>query len=231
MTYINWILIGLFVIALGLFITSYIIKNETLKKITSIFLLPLLIANPLIILFDFLPNSFHCIQFSIIALVFFWIFQILMIFNSKMIISIFSKLSFLFGILTLDYYYRTVFFIYKVPAWLTILSSILLAGIILATAILSVPKPSVNSLKIRFFSIILHAATAILVFCSFISFINTKTAGSAILFAGALILFGNVIFYLIDGARLKLKFAKEIRQSAILISLFAVCLSNLMIFI
>ena len=230
MTYINWICIAVFAVDFGLFVTSYIIKNEILKKISSVFLLPLIVFNPLYFLFDYIPDSLHCIHISITAFSFFWLFQILMIFNKNALTFILARLSFLLGTGFLIYYYRTVFFVYKIPLWLIILSGILLFIIIVATEIFSTPKKSKRSLQSRVLSVITVATTYHLFFCTFIGAIFNRKTNNMLLLFGSLLLLFSVIFYLINNARLKLKFAKEIRQTAILFSMLAISLSNLMIF-
>lgn len=228
---INWIFIALFIIDFGLFIASYFIKKELLTKITSIVLLPLLTLNPMLFLFRFTPDSYHCIQYSIFAILFFWIFQVLMIFNKNKFTFIAAKIFYLLGILTWICYYRTTFYVYIPPFWLTVLLIIIFAGIIVVSLLLATVKETKFSFRKNIGSIFTIGAIEFLIYCSLTALIHSHKPHNIVLFVGMILLLFTVTFYLVDAVQKKAKFPKEIRQTAILLSQFAICLSNLMIFI
>lgn len=228
---INWLFAALFIITFGLFITSYFIKKELITKITSIFLLPLFTINPLLFHFRYTPDSYHCIQYSIIAIFFFWIFQIMMILNKHKITMIAAKIFYLAGVFVWINFYKTIFYIYTPPAWLTIFSLIIFLGIIVTTLFLISSKGTNFSIKKNFVLIITIAAIEFLVYASFVALIYNHKINNLILFIGMILLLFSIIFYLIESVYKNVRFAKEIRQTAIILSQFAICLSNLMVFI
>lgn len=227
---INWLFAALFIITFGLFITSYCIKKELITKITSIFLLPLFTINPLLFHFQFIPDSYHCIRYSIIAFFFFWIFQIMMILNKNKITMRAAKIFYLAGVFVWIDFYKSIFYVYAPPVWLTIISSIVFLGIIIITLFLTSPKGSVFSFKKNIVLIITIAAIEFLVYASFVALIYSHKANNIILFIGMILLLFSIIFYMIEAMYKNVKFAKEIRQTAIILSQFAICLSNLLVF-
>ena len=226
MTIASWILLGSLAVNLILLIISHILKKTLMQKITECLMIPLFGAFTVLLLRAYLPDSLHLIIVTITALSLATISTIFLSLEKIKVLRIFGRILILASVFCWASLYRIVFFIHKVPLWLTILmSGIYLAGII-AAIILS------GKQEIKFYILfaLSIALSAYLHFCSLI-FLCFETAGSSImLFAGTSLFAGLTAFHFINQAKLNIKHAGIIRYSLMLASQILIACSNILMF-
>ena len=133
MTIANWILLGALVVTAGLLIFSYIKKNILVKKITESLIIPLFGAINVLILWNYLPDSLHLIKITIAALSLVTISTIFISCEQKKPLRISGRILVLAAAAIWISLYRTIFFIHKVPLWLSIIMiALYLAGLIIS---------------------------------------------------------------------------------------------------
>ncbi len=224
MTIANWIILGLIIVNTGLLGFSYIKKISLLKKISESLMIPLFAILNILLLKQDLPDSRHLMKVTITALSLVTISTIFLSFENLKILQILGRILVVSSLFCWISLYRTVFYIYKVPLWLTILmTAIYIAGAI--TAIVLSGKQ-----EIRFYILftISFALTSYLHFCSLI-FLCFGTAGHSImLFSGTSIFTGLTAFHFINQARLKNKYAGVIRYALLVVSQVLLAYSNVL---
>jgi hypothetical protein len=143
MTIANWILLSIIIINTGLIILSWIKNFSILQKICECIMLPLFGAMDILILKEYLPDSLHLMKVTIITLALVTISTVFLSFEKVKILRILGRILVVLSVVCWITLYRSVFFIYKVPLWLTLLMGfIYLAGTITAirwTAALTCP--------------------------------------------------------------------------------------------
>jgi hypothetical protein len=120
--------------------------------------------------------------------------------------------------------YRIVFYIHKVPLWLSILMFfIYLAGTI-AAIILS------GKQEIRFYALfaLSFALSAYLHFCSLIFLCFEKSENGIMLFAGTSVFMCLTAFHFINQAKLNFKHAGKIRYGLLVASQILIACSNVL---
>ena len=225
MTITNWILLSSLAINLILLIISHILKKITMQQICECLIIPLFGALNVLLLRDYLPDSLHLIKVTITALALATISTIFLSLEKIKLLRIFGRILILANVFCWITLYRTVFFIHKIPLWLTVLmTGIYLAGTI-AAIILS------GKQEIRFYILFAFsfALSAYLHFCSLIFLCYETTASSILLFAGTSIFAALTAFHFINQAKLKFKHAGVIRYSLMLASQLLIACSNVLI--
>ena len=224
MTIATWILLSALAIILILLVISHILKKTLMQKITECLMIPVFGAFTVLLLRNYIPDSLHLIKVTIIALSLATISTIFLSLEKIKLLRIFGRILILANVFCWITLYRTVFFIHKVPLWLTILMScIYLAGTISAI-ILS------GKQEIRFYILfaLSFALSAYLHFCSLI-FLCFETRGNSILlFAGTTLFAGLTAFHFINQAKLNFKHAGVIRYNLLLASQVLIACSNVL---
>lgn len=224
MTIAIWILLGVFVLTLGLLITAHIIKKTVLQKICECLIIPIFGVIATLLLTDYLPDSLHLIKITITALSLATVSTIFLAFEKIKILRIFGRILILANVFCWISLYRTVFFIHKVPLWLIILMSVIyLAGTIIAI-ILS------GKQEIRFYILfaLSFALSAYLHFCSLMFLCYEASSHGAMLFAGTTFFAGLTAFHFINQAKLKIQHAGVIRYSLLVVSQILIACSNIL---
>ena len=225
MTIASWILLGSLAVNLILLIISHILKKTLMQKITECLMIPLFGALTVILLRAYLPDSLHLIKITITALALATISTIFLSLEKIKVLRIFGRILILTNIFCWSSLYRIVFFIHKVPLWLTILMS----GIYLAGTIAAIILSGKQEIKFYILFALSFALSAYLHFCSLI-FLCYETAGSSImLFAGSTLFAGLTAFHFINQAKLNFKHAGIIRYSLLLASQILIACSNILI--
>lgn len=195
MSIFSWIFLGLNCINIGLFIFSYIKKFHLFNKITSALFLPLFFATLLPFYIDYLPDSQNLLRNSIIAISCFFVAELL--FFDKKIFNDISQVLFLTGTFAYLQIYISTFYIYFVPQWIIITSTIafllifvLILFFIKATSIKSICEIFINYICLSFF-----------IFSAFITLINNATLYSIFLFAGTILLLVRYVIYKVTTKR------------------------------
>ena len=224
MTIADWILLSLIIIAAGLLIFAYIKKNIILQKICACLIIPLFAILNILILRQYLPDSLHIMKLTIIALSLVTISTIFITFEKIKSLRILGRIIVIANILCWITLYRTIFFIHKVPFWLTIL----MTGLYLAGMLISIILAGKQEIVFYGLFALSFAISAYLNFCSLI-FLCFETAGSSImLFAGTTIFMGLTGFHFINQAKLKYKHAGAIRFSLLVASQILIACSNIL---
>ena len=224
MTIATWILLSALAIILILLVISHILKKTLMQKITECLMIPVFGAFTVLLLRNYIPDSLHLIKVTIIALSLATISTIFLSLEKIKLLRIFGRILILTNVFCWITLYRTVFFIHKVPLWLTILMScIYLAGTI--SAIILSGKQEIKFYILFAFS---FALSAYLHFCSLI-FLCFETRGNSILlFAGTTLFAGLTAFHFINQAKFNFKHAGIIRYSLLLASQVLIACSNVL---
>ena len=224
MTIANWILLGAIIVAAGLLIFSYIKKNTLIKKICESLIIPLFGAINVLILRNYLPDSLHLIKITIAALSLVTISTIFISCEQKKPLRISGRILVLAGAAVWISLYRTIFFIHKVPLWL----SVLMIAVYLAGLIISIILSDKQEFVFYALFTLSFALSAYLNFCSLI-FLCFETGWSSILlFAGTSLFIALTSFHFVNQARLKIKHAGVIRYSLLVASQILIACSNLL---
>ena len=224
MTIANWILLSLMIIAAGLLIFSYIQKNILIKKICESLIIPLFGAINVLILRNYLPDSLHLIKVTITALSLVTISTIFIACEEIKPLRIAGRILVLAGTATWISLYRTIFFIDKVPLWL----SILMIALYLAGLIISIILSGKQELVFYGLFTLSFILSAYLHFTSLI-FLCFETGWSSILlFIGSSLFIGLTSFHFINQARLKFKHAGVIRYCLLVASQILIACSNIL---
>ena len=224
MTIATWILLSALAIILILLVISHILKKTLMQKITECLMIPVFGAFTVLLLRNYIPDSLHLIKVTIIALSLATISTIFLSLEKIKLLRIFGRILILANVFCWITLYRTVFFIHKVPLWLSILMfCIYLAGTI--AAIILSGKQEIKFYILFAFS---FALSAYLHFCSLI-FLCFETRGNSILlFAGTTLFTGLTAFHFINQAKFNFKHAGVIRYSLLLASQVLIACSNVL---
>ena len=224
MTLLNWIFIGLLVIDTALIVVSIIKKIDLMQKICSALFFPIALVHIPLLLVDYLPDSFHSILFSILALSAIAVSFCLYIFFANKIAAL---IIFSLGNALWCELFRTIFYIYRMPSWAIIFILCFYIAIIIACHIITGHKSTSEYLII----------TITLFFASMLNFIGlfnlicVPCAKSILLFAGSFLNLLLVILNFIDEKKFNIKQGMLIRTIALSASQFLISLCNLMLFL
>ena len=224
MTIANWILLGTLALILILLIISHILKKTLMQKITECLMIPVFGIFTVLLLRAYLPDSRHLIKVTITALSLATVSTIFLSLEKIRLLRIFGRFLILANVFCWITLYRIVFYIHKVPLWL----SILMFFIYLAGTIAAIILSGKQEIKFYILFALSFALSAYLHFCSLI-FLCYETAGSSImLFAGTSIFAGLTAFHFINQAKLNFKHAGVIRYSLMLASQILIACSNIL---
>ena len=224
MTIANWILLALIIIAAGLLIFAYIKKIIIIQKICACCIIPLFGILNILLLSHSLPDSRHIMKLTISALSLVTISTIFITFEKIKSLRVLGRIIVLTSILCWISLYRTIFYIHKVPFWLTILMCIIYLAALIISIILA------GKQEIVFYGLyaLSFLISAYLHFCSLIFLCFEHTGSSFMLFAGTTIFMGLTGFHFINQAKLKYKHAGAIRYSLLVASQILIACSNLL---
>ena len=218
----NWILLGLIIITLGLYIFASIKKISLMEKITSAFLLPLMAALNILFLQDYLPDSEHTIWITAISLGLSTISEILFLFENKKVCKIFFSFTYLLAIAVWLELYRSVFYINRIATWLEIVMTIFYVGVAIFILIKSGKK------KIFEYALFLIAMAvgSLLHFTSLVRICYDFGLSAVLMFLGTSLGFFHIGFYILDINRFHFKYAKKINLLLFTISQGLIAFSN-----
>ena len=223
MTIANWILLGSLAIILILLVISHILKKSLLQKITECLMMPVFGAFTVLMLRAYLPDSRHLIKVTITALSLATVSTVFLSLEKIKTLRILGRILILANVFCWITLYRTVFFIHKVPLWLTIL----MACIYLAGTIAAIILSGKQEIKFYVLFALGFALSAYLHFCSLIFLCFETRASSILLFTGTSIFAALTAFHFINQAKLKFKHAGVIRYSLMLASQVLIACSNI----
>lgn len=224
MSYVFWILVSFIAVFMALNIVGFCKKIPILAKISSVFILPLVGILNISFLKDLLPDSFHVIFITVIAYTFLTISQVLHIFETKNTFIILSRFFFVMTIITWCHLYFSVFYIYRVPLYLTIFLGFL-SLIVSAVNCIFIGR---QKLHIYISTIAGIIVTSFLFYLTFVFFIHKKTTSTILLNAGTLITIALVVFYSLDFLKYHSKLGKPIKLFLLIAAQTLISFSNIL---
>lgn len=224
MTIAQWILLSLIIITIALLITATIKKLLPLKKVCDCLTLPLIGSFIILQLTKYLPDSYHIILTSIFAFSLVTISSAFLAFEKILILRICGRIASIASILCWSMFYKAIFRIHSVPAWLIILALVFYSAAIIVSCIFA-GKENFRNYALFILSFLL---AAYLHFCSLIFLCWERTGSSVMLFAGTTLLAGLVAFHFINHTKLKLKHAGGIRYILLVVSQTLIACSNIL---
>jgi len=226
MTIINWIFIGLLAVDAGFIVFSLIKKYELIEKICSALLPPIVLIHPPFLLQNSLPDSYHTIQVTIIALSLVSLSFCIFVFSKDRRLTSTAYFLFFLCLLTWCQLFRTIFYVYRLPQWSIIILSIIYLLILVAAHLFSGKKRLAGYVYITLFMAVSELLNAL----SLISMIYRHNIASIIFFIGSLFTMLLLIFNFFDIKRLHLKHGMLIRAIALTASQFMIAVSCIMMF-
>jgi len=219
-----WILLSLTTVFVALYIVGLVKKFTILKNISASLLLPLIGSVNILILKDLLPDSFHTIVITSVALILIVASQISFIFEIKKIFNIGSKILFNASLLCWAHLYMSSFYIYRVSGIIEIIFLILFIAISGVTCVLC------GKQKIQTYISIVSGVffSTFLSLFGFVFLIYGRTLHSILLYAGTITAIGLVIIYSLDSYRKKIKLGKTICLILLIVSQALIAYSNIL---
>lgn len=218
------IFLGLITITLGLLTFSYFKKNPLMKKITECLILPLSAILIILCLTQSLPDSFHIIVITAVAFTLISISGIFLAFTEIKPLRITGRLTSVANLVCWSFFYKQIFKIHAVPAWLSFLCFAIYFGIIITSCVLS----GRQALLFYVFFSVSYAAVAFLHFCSLIFLCYEKTGASIMLFTGTTLSAVLVAFHFINQTKLNIKHIGVVRYVLLITSQLLIACSNIL---
>ncbi|MBP5519181.1 MAG: hypothetical protein J6X84_01195 [Treponema sp.] len=221
---IDWILLAIVLITIGILIFACASKKNILKKVSECLVIPLFAILNITLLVQSLPDSRHILRISTLVLLLISVSTICMTYSSKRLLRILARLLIFASVFCWISLYRTIFYIHKVPFWLIILMILVYIVTIVFACIISGKQEGIY----YFIFAIGFAPYAYLNFCTVIFLCFERTISSIILFAGSVIFLLLNSFQFINQARLKFKHADVIRYILLITSQILIASSNIL---
>ena len=122
MSLVYWILLGAIIITVGLLIFANLKQLLPLQKTCACLTLPLIGSFIILWLTKYLPDSYHLIIISIIAISLVTISTAFLAFEKITLLRILGRTASIANIVCWSILYRAIFRIHSVPFWLYILA-------------------------------------------------------------------------------------------------------------
>lgn len=226
MTLINWILTGLLIIDTGFIVLALIKKWNLLEKICCALFFPLSVAHPPYLLLQYTPDSYHTFFLSVLALLLTTIALLIFIFATNKTVKGIGYFVLLVGFLAWGEHFRTIFYIYNMPQWLTILIISVNVIILIAVQIITGRKKVHGYLSTTLFI----AGAELLNVFAVINLIYEQSISTILLFAGTFLNLLLVIFDLLDIKKFNIKHGMLVRTISLTASQFLIAFSCLLVF-
>ncbi len=225
----DFILFGLLLAIIGLYIFACIKKNASIEKLTSVLLIPFCSFLCISILVNYLPDSFHIIIISVFALLFSSAAAFFFIFektddNKAFIYRLIGIVSFIICILFWLNLYSTIFYIYKVPEWLNISAAIFYFVTAIAICVLC------GKQKISYYAIfiVIYMTALSLNHFVFVALFLEHSIRTVPLAAGSLCTISFVILEYIKYTKKEYKISRKIEFVILAASQFLIAGSNIL---
>ena len=137
-----------------------------------------------------------------------------------------SRISFIISLFPFIFLYKSVFLIYRVPAWVNIIAACTYVVLFFLFFIIFIKK---TSLKFYGFSISALIAASFINYCSLLFLCFNPAGFSIVRFLGTSSLLGFLVFQILNYSVIDLKLKKLISLMILLASVILISLSNLMI--
>lgn len=192
MNLVFWISLGIFIVSTVLYFVFYKTNLFKPRKVFAFLLCPLLATVSISSLWNFIPDSKHIIFITVISFLFCTASIILFFYDSDVKFRIVGRTSYLISVFSWFLLYKSTFYIYKVPALLSIICTVIYISIFVITCIL-LGKQTLSHHCWSFLSLL---TCSILHFCSVVTLIAAHNTYSLILILGTTTTYALVVYYL-----------------------------------
>ena len=189
MNLVFWISLGIFIVSTVLYFVFYKLNITVPKRVFAFLICPLLAVVSISSLYNFTPDSLHVILITVISFLLCSISVIFFFFDSNVKFRVIGRTAFLLSLFFWFLLYKSTFYIYKVSPLISIIFSLVYAGLLVFTFIL-LGKQKVSRYFWTFISVLL---CSMLHFCSTVTLIEGHSLYSIFLFLGTTVIFVLVI--------------------------------------
>lgn len=196
MTVICWISLGLFTVAVFLFIFGIIKDFKILANISRFFIIPTSNVIAFSLLLDSFPDARHIFFLSSIALSLIIISEFCFIFEKLPFFNYTAKLFFIASSIFWIELYKSTFFIYTIPLWINITAGSIYFIFYIFHCICCLKKPLHFYLGV----LIMLSPLVLLNYSALITLIFSRKLYSMLLFTGTLLLILSYSFYSIHNS-------------------------------
>ena len=194
MILIDWILLGLLLVSILLYVIANIKKIKYMDGISALFFIPLSCFLLIRLLHNYLPDSKHIITISIFAVFFISVREFFVWFNFHKLMKYVAHGLYILSLISWIQLYKTTFYIYRPVAIWTIIVTLIFAVLFVFLTIM-IGK---ENKKYALYSILPFILTGYLNYSAIISHINCHDFSSIILIAGTILLTADYIFFSIQ---------------------------------
>lgn len=227
MTTLNWIFLSIFGISTVLFIIGYALKNIIIERIASFSIFPAIGCLATSFLIKYYPDALHINILSIAAFSTIAIAEVFLSFDKKKILFSTGVVFLLLNTSCWLTLFGTIIFFYHIPQFLTVISIIVYLSIFLICLIF-IRKQKLLSIT---FAFITYTTAVIMHYCGFITLIYEKNLYSSLLFTGATVFFGYMIFMILDRYRFETKYGMLFKNIALILSQILISVSSILMII
>jgi hypothetical protein len=220
-----WICSSFLLLSVVIYFLSYIKYNFVVNSISGVLFVPLLTAIFILQLIKYLPDSFHMLTLGSLALIFYSISEIFLIFEKKKILSLLSRLSIYVSIGLWCYCYYSTFLIYNHSDF-TFVFFLILLFICFSASLFFIDKKNISSILQ---TAILLTQSIFLLFSSFVTFFYEKSISSILLLIGSILILTNSALFIVNQKK-RLHHEKLIHTFLSLFSQTAISFATILIF-
>ena len=222
-----WILLGATLFSIILFIVFSLIKKaKIVQNISSILPLPLIFVLNFIFLKSFIPDSFHTITLSSIALIFISISYIMHVFFNNKAGKVIAGIIFVFSIIFWCLLYKSVFYIYHVPSLINIIAASAYFILFLLFFIIFIKQ---QSFTFYLFTVLSACIISFLHYSTIIYLCYNPVNFNIIKAVGTTLLLGYFILSILTNYKFEIKQHKLICFFLLFTSQVLIAFSNLMV--
>lgn len=215
----SWIFLGLFVVSLSLYLVFYTKKFEIAKRVFVSLLVPELTVLCASILINSLPDSFHVLMVLIFSCLLMGASIIFFIFETSKKARIYARLCFLIYGLIWSELFSSIFYFYHIPAWITVLASLIYILIYLVSMFF-MGKQNFNYYLWNF---VFFAVNGFFNFCSLLTLVYEPVWYSIFLFLSSLCIIGVSVYYSMSYRKFHFKYQEPVRNLSFVLIHLLIC--------
>lgn len=216
--------LSIILISLILYMVGFLKKIFTMSKTSSAFLLPSIEVISITLLLNYLPDSYHILTTSIISLSMVSFSEILFLFQKNTPLRILTRIIFIASQLIWGEIFKSAFYIYRVPYWL----SITLISIYFVITIFVLIVTGKQKFSVYLSSIIALAISFFVNYCTFISFIYEQNLYSILQFSGTALTCTVIILYILHYSRFDFKYKNTLFLTLTVLSQSLISAGNIL---
>lgn len=227
MILIDWILLGLLIVSILLYIIANIKKVKYLDGISALFFIPASCSLIIRLLNNYEPDSNHIIFISCFAVIFISLREFFIWFNIHRIMKYVSQALYVLNLISWIQLYKTTFYIYHTNGLWTLIV-ILIFALLYGFLSIMIGK---DNYKISLTAIIPFILIGYLNYSAVISYINLHDLSTIVLLAGTILLIADFIFFTIQTTKpveMNRKLEHTLRIALITLAQFCITSSGLL---